>query len=472
MYSRFFVSFVYFVIKFPFSDTLQKFLLTSQYCYGTESQFMLYFHQNLDEVKQVKSIYKLGIFAIQIICCVIMLSACGDVTSIIEEPNQANECDEEMESSSLMHSDELVQLAIPTEDIHAFNCIDVTSINTRVLLNPASWDTSFIVPSYSWEDRVYFRLENIALMLEQTNAQFSVSEPLWNIGAVRFYRGVSNNAHMGGWLSEHDDEFTVHTVQVNVETPFGDADTLAWSISALLVGESKYFALEDLADFLGFSVETETDDTIVINTHEANISEYGHMVATEFLSQRLTLFQWDEATFEMVEPRFFSGWGGDEGIYLYPHRFILYDLTGNGIPVILIRYDVPPMAMRRRYDIYMYINGGYTPVGELSGWNELYRDSSGRIFVAEGGHHDGLVRMRLLHFTDTGIEWETIIDAPWERDYWNNDDIDEFYNLWRYWSVFSPFIIGQPQETLTSVRPLITLHEYVSASITSRLADE
>ena len=229
--------------------------------------------------------------------------------------------------------------------------------STRILLNAPEWELEFNVEGYTWNDRIYFRLDDIAFMLNQTQAQFSFTETAWYARGTFIHRGrPMNPAH--GWPPGIEGETARHG-RVFMETRM-EADILTGWMDALTVGQAKYFALEDLSDFLGFTIDMASNDIISINTNEPSISEYGRKVAEAFLSQHLTLFggdenlfNWDEITLGSVTPRYFLQGDGTE-LGMYPHRFILYDFNNNGIPDILIQYDVFPGAMRRMLDLYIY----------------------------------------------------------------------------------------------------------------------
>ncbi|MCL2528661.1 MAG: hypothetical protein FWE42_09620, partial [Defluviitaleaceae bacterium] len=258
--------------------------------------------------------------------------------------------------------------------------IDTDYIAIEVVLNDYM---TFILEGYVSDGRSYLLLEDIAYMLYNTQAHFGFYNCNWFSGAVRINRGES-----------YTESLTIETFGQSATTVVASMqqDTLTGSYSTFTNARGIYFAIEDLAGFLGFSINSAPDGTILIDTHEPHISEYGRMAAQEFLSTKLTLFthEWDEEILAATPGICLSEFGyTSHPSYVYPVGFRLHDFSNNGMPDILMLYDAEPWAMLRRFVLYVYAGGGYTRAGSFSMWGEFYRDTQGRVLSIEGGHHDG-----------------------------------------------------------------------------------
>ena len=118
--------------------------------------------------------------------------------------------------------------------------------------------------------------------------------------------------------------------------------------------------------------------------------------------------------------------------------------------------------------------------GTVSMWGEFFRDSSGRVFSFEGGHHDGWGSLRLLSIQDNGVNWDDIIIPPWilsqEWQEWPEDELDErnklkdeFDAFWQNWDFFNPTSPYTVYEPITSIRPLSSLRNEMIKVIEQRL---
>ncbi|MCL1842716.1 MAG: hypothetical protein FWF79_02780 [Defluviitaleaceae bacterium] len=278
-------------------------------------------------------------------------------------------------------------------------------------------------------NRLYLRLSCIAFMVNGTSAQFN------------FY---TNNAHPGiliqrGYAYNYAGSAEAENIRGNAESVEVfihvrmEADTLGGFMPALKINGEYFFALHYMGNFLGFNAMLTAANRIWINTDVPRINEYGRRGVAGFLSRK-------------------------QASLPDSMRYLLYDLNGDGIPEIFIRYDE-----YRIWKMYVYSNGEFVPAGETLDWFELSRNSDGRIFSIEGGHHDGLTHVREIFFTDDGVYFESILAPPWERESFSPDEMYAFSEAWRHWHFLWPTMPGNPDMPLISIRPLLLSYEEIFA---------
>ena len=205
---------------------------------------------------------------------------------------------------------EYTHTAEETASYEAEPLIDTTTpISVQVLLN----GRQVSLPGYAIYGRNYFRMDDIAYMLRDTLARFDFW--YWSINAnithvlrseAAFTRAGDRPASEGEPRPIQMHISTSMRVSTGGTTP---RDIIA-PVEAFVTESHPYFALEDLAGFLGFTMDHGPNGIIVIDTNEPNISEYGRRAAEDFLSFRPSLLDF----------------------------FKLHDLNGNGIPDIFIQY--------------------------------------------------------------------------------------------------------------------------------------
>jgi len=172
----------------------------------------------------------------------------------------------------------------------------------------------------------YFRMQNIAFILHGTRAQFDFIDTGYSISIIRMggVGGVNQPRFRDAdWSSTgyHKAFPQQATVSVGIQ-----ADGVSTGFEIFEINGIDYFLLDDFAAILGFAVEYIADGIILINTFEAEISEYGRRVTNKFLSQKPTLFTrvWNDEVLAATTPIFQQRYGG--GGYLYPIAFRMHDL--------------------------------------------------------------------------------------------------------------------------------------------------
>ena len=355
-----------------------------------------------------------------------------------------------------------LRLAIPAE---------TTPVIAQILLNG---ELTYLA-GHTIEGRNYFRLSDIAYMLQDTRAHFDFTEDRWSLHNtnIRIDRRSVFAAN-----TPTIDSGNLYPVKawLQADMTLGSTHGDVSHGGAIVFGteDATYFALEDLSGFLGFFIDNATDGTVIINTNESIISEYGRRVAEEFLMQMPTTFHpypWSDEILANAEPRRMSDiMGRDEwhtyDDYVFPNGFMLHDFRGNGIPDIFVSYwfwDWPVA-----YVIYSYIDEGYRRIGVVSQYGEIFHDRQGRVFFLEGTHQMGFDTMRTLTFIENDVEWDNMQLLAWYPDIYI-DERDRFF--WENWTCPTPVMPDNPSETLTTNRFLRDLTQCVAESIKQMLID-
>ncbi|MCL1995426.1 MAG: hypothetical protein FWG63_04385 [Defluviitaleaceae bacterium] len=312
----------------------------------------------------------------------------------------------------------------------------------------------------------HFLLQDIAKMLDGTQAQFDISSTIW--GSFRIHRGQNFTPMDAGiaWETRETETLT----EILLEFPIGTADTISKRLPSIGTPHGMAVNINDFAGFFGFTVEwqAETVDGVTnrINTHESMITEEGRIAISGFLLRHPTLFidrqDWTDEILAITPSintlEEFSWRHENAPLYIYPHRFLLYDLNNSGIPDILVGYDIYPWAMFRGLFLYSYINGEYQRVGRITEWYEFSRDSEGRIFQFDGDHYHGWSKINQIIFRENDVIFEEVAASPFRMDFegspeehaiWWEESSEEWHSFWDDFHIFSP--------SLTSIRPLSVL---------------
>ncbi|MCL1986389.1 MAG: hypothetical protein FWG64_00230 [Firmicutes bacterium] len=322
----------------------------------------------------------------------------------------------------------------------------------------------------------HFLLQDIAEMLDGTQAQFDVSANAV-FGDFRIERGQNFTADIDTIRAiqprptRATDPLEAFPNRIFWEFTIGTMDFLGSEIGFLETPQGLAFSLESFARFFGFSVEWQVETangvTNLINTHEPTITEYGRAAVSEFLYRRPTLFidsqEWTNEILAATNPTI-TWWRNDDISYIYPNRFILYDLNNSGIPDILLGYLWEDL---RGFVLYSYINGEYQRVGMVGGWYEFFRDSYGQIFLFNGNHHSGWETVQQLIFSENGVIFENVITSPFglpsetpqeEHDavMWEWGEFWEDFHM-RTGGILTPVSPVDPTVPTISIRPLSAL---------------
>ena len=274
-----------------------------------------------------------------------------------------------------------------------------TPVQLQILLN----GENVTLAGYTIYEQAYFRIDDIAYMLRDTHARFDYDT--WSLfrweGPVSIHRGWRFERSGQGIRRDSEGEFALTHVAISTSIPTSGGGTTPRNIlppiETFITESHVYFTLEALSAFLGFTMDSTPHGIVSINTHEAAITEYGRRVAEEFLSLRPSLF-----------PRPY--WNYDRDAL----SFRLYDISGNGIPDIFIRYAEQPDV----YSVYVYFAevGEYLRIGTVNIWHEIIRDAEGRFYVICGNGtgdflHDRLADVRALILRELGDEeqWSSVL---------------------------------------------------------------
>ncbi|MDR0273625.1 MAG: hypothetical protein LBI27_09955 [Clostridiales bacterium] len=263
--------------------------------------------------------------------------------------------------------------------------------------------------------------------------------------------------------------------------------------------------------------------------NEADISDFGRQVAEEFLSRYITIFTgipvlmedqrfshwvrsengWIE-TFTDAVPFLYTHYGRIETVYnrqgeivrriepflfndeaegWYISGFGLIYLGNNGIPDILLYSDILWATGGIPYEgvLYRYIDGAYTPVHPSDATSALYAEAyfqtdSGRYvaFTATQEYDEG-ANLLYVDFNDDATVNTELIAEGYNRSFgaefwqWNNvlNGESERLIVRTYDGGFLMGTIpGMPNETLARIRPLTSLKNEITESVTRRLIEE
>ena len=317
-------------------------------------------------------------------------------------------------------------------------------ITATVIVNHVSFSTV----GYKIDGKMYFQLQDIAKLLSGTRAQFDL-----RIDGKEYHitRGFPYEAIGPKAVTPKAAAAVPATVRVATGIQM---DGVSEEFTALDIGGGIYFTPDLLSGFLGYTVACQADGNIVINTDEPQVTIQGRRAAEEFLSGLPTLFyeEWNDRMLKAIKTPFVD----ENKATLYPKEYILLDFNDDGVPEILVHYDADPWALRRSWFLFVFVNGKYTKAGEIQMWGDLYRDGRGRIFAIEGGHHNGFTSVRQLALTARGAEWKTIVD--------NSEAI-----FWAKWSFLTPTVPDNPNEPMTSMRPMQALKESITETVAKKL---
>ena len=169
-------------------------------------------------------------------------------------------------------------------------------------------------------------------------------------------------------------------------------------LGVVTAGGLNYFCLTDLGHLLGFAVSRAGPDALSISAWDPpGISEHGSRAARAFLRPFLTLhadllFMGDDEGYFILDtytdmkiaagPPFFRRGAG--GLPEYVQRADLYDLNGDGIPEIILHWDVTMLSRwGTGHVLFVYADGAYEEVAEL--WlHRFYRCADGHVYLYQG----------------------------------------------------------------------------------------
>ena len=135
----------------------------------------------------------------------------------------------------------------------------------RILHNKDKRD-EVTLDAYNINDSNYFKLRDIAHILNRTNLNFNVE---WNI-AKNMVEVKSNTKYIdrGGEMSLNWDKLQSSNIVVNSFLTTISVDGKTYELNACNIDGNNYFKLRDLGNILGFKVDwVENDKVIQINTN-------------------------------------------------------------------------------------------------------------------------------------------------------------------------------------------------------------
>ena len=370
------------------------------------------------------------------------------------------------------------------------NAVSAIHAELTVYIN----DTPISMTVYHIEGGYYFYLRDIAYVLKDTLASFSLSfagpdAPIsrWHPGGFIVDYGPPSDAflHRGrpfeprGIEMRHRPPGTETAAHVNfriIDNNWLSRGGIAEYalLEAFIINARPYMSLWDMGLVLGYyTYWNAQSNTFYIDTQEPALSDYGRQVAEEFLRPFLTLHNehiWqqlvvlDPDTGEEIEfglPFYQDG--------RYVQRYDLLDLTGDGIPAIVLHWDVLDMSRwgAGQY-LYVYQDGSYVQVAEI-GTHIFFRSSHGNVFLytdRELGKFVGAISLHSVMFGDGDPRLELLLSSEWDSEsreyvfYISEElaDMDEeaIRYFWRNAPVFS--VPGRPDEPLFPVRPFTLAH--------------
>ena len=249
------------------------------------------------------------------------------------------------------------------------------------------------IAAYEIEGRYFLSLSGLAEVLTGTQAQFS---------SYSYPGRVLLSLLEDFWIAESP-------VHLHPSDPRGTAPPTAISKEghAIHFGGRQMFgsalvSLQELAPILRFSVDIE-DGVVSVNTHEPYVSARGIQMTIDFLRKFPTLFGRVTHNAEWTP----TGWAvtfyDSEGraidvndapfvrkhpaITQFAYCFTLFDTDNDGIPEILITFDVPYAGMSsiRFSELYQFDGNGFRLIEIFQGRPEIIpRDgkSDARPFIA------------------------------------------------------------------------------------------
>jgi len=328
---------------------------------------------------------------------------------------------------------------------------------------------------YTVEGTDHFRLQDIARMLNGTQAQFMFTESLWNPGGLHIYRSRRYDTE-SCTIPLNQQIATAVPVEVTVEVGVLDAAGMSFEVSAFDIAGTWFFTLQIWSDFLGFNFNYADDETIEINTGEHNVGDYGRQVAEAFLSERLSLFRedwwWGESwySYNEYDTNMPSYCFGREYSVFCPQAFWLYDFNNDGIPEILINYSLMGDWEQMSYNLYAYVDGKYEKTGSIGQGSTFTRDILGEVFFFDGSHYDGFAYMWHMVFNDSGRITFYLV-SPTLDGYGSEEYEETEYDESDPKLVQEPVLRSdiEPVGSLTSVNRLFILERNMREAITERM---
>jgi len=154
----------------------------------------------------------------------------------------------------------------------------------------------------------------------------------------------------------------------------------------------------------------------------------------------------------------------------------MYDLFGNGTPVIVIDYMYRRVGAGPSWasKIYMFVDGQYREVGDFHLlFPRFHVDSQGRIIVLSSGMGEGSRYDGVHQIMWNGIEMilNTIIGIgsnSWEFHNFITNEPDDSFSAYAI-GLTSINDVNIPNRPLVPIEPLSSLQNEIATSVTQRL---
>jgi len=306
----------------------------------------------------------------------------------------------------------------PNEILPAIPSTVAVSVNGR----------HFSAPAWNVGAASYFRVRDIAYMLNATRAQFYIASgqpPRFRPPQAAYWLERGHYAPTGTEMGAIGTGARQAELVRDSSRVFGGIDIGRiffpsmpifhhFELDTVRIDGQSYFSLASFGQMLGFDLAVDAaTGAISIDTREPAFSEYGLRVAREFLLPFRTLHDPD-AIPEQIPleegswPRLrlvdrITGLEIESSLYRNPRGYIrsysLYDFRGNGIPEIYVHWYFP--GDRGLSNFYVYRNGAFVQEFWCDGWTTFFSDGHGHIYISGGGG-DGTIVTRVT-FEDDGM---------------------------------------------------------------------
>lgn len=180
-------------------------------------------------------------------------------------------------------------------------------------------------------------------------------------------------------------------------------------------------------------------------------------------------------TVPYIPYRQWDNWGYRFDSVAIARHFRLFDLDGDGIPEVVIYWEIDPIWQGSGdggspIEIFRYVDGSYVSLyASLVNLHDFTKDEQGQVFVylmSESGSVMGIERFSI---NDTGVTITPFIEIRQHEEL--GAAMDAMFYWWRYGT---PPILPIPgsDETLTLIPSLTALQDHLTEIITARLIAE
>jgi len=249
----------------------------------------------------------------------------------------------------------------------------------------------------------------------ETHIVFEFDTP----GLVPLFRGRITS--MGNRLPDSSTFLSIHTPDPTPEEepapPSEPTPEPTRDISPYIIQTMGQFINQFTTIFTGVAVRSTWDGVESFRLYTGGGWESIPLNSIEDVPYIYWYTDWD---FEGGKTGFFDVYGNQvyDAIYIdgvhVATNFFVYDLEGNGTPIILISSDQWVANGAWPYAIYRYVNGTYQYMDTLwSAYTRFYRDNQGRVVTVIS--QTGWTTAYFMLFNDTSIDVEYIGGWDWDE---------------------------------------------------------